>query len=56
MSPPYRKKPPRKRNLAAKALRSPLFRPRVLANPNAYRRRRRFTRNPVDEGSDDQIN
>jgi hypothetical protein len=56
MSPPSKKKPPRKRNLAAKALRSPLFRPRVLANPNAYKRRKRFTRNPVDEGSDDQIN
>jgi hypothetical protein len=55
MSQPPRK-PPKKRNLAAKALRSPLFQPRVAANPNAYRRRKRFTRNPVDDASDDQIN
>lgn len=56
MSPSKPRKPPRKRNLAAKALRSPLFKPRIEANPNAYRRRKRFTRDPVDEGSDDQIN
>jgi len=56
MSPPSNKKPPRKRNLAAKALRSPLFRPKVVANPSAYKRRRKFIRNPVDDASDDQIN
>jgi len=56
MSPPSNKKPPRKRNLAAKALRSTLFRPKVVANPSAYKRRRKFIRNPVDDASDDQIN
>jgi hypothetical protein len=56
MSPPSRKKPPRKRNLAAKALRSPLFRPRVLANPNAYRCHKRFIRNPGDQGKVDPMN
>jgi hypothetical protein len=56
MSPPRKKSPPRKRNLAARALRSPLFRPKIAANPNAYRRRKRFIRNPVDEGKYDQIN
>lgn len=55
MSPP-RKPPPKKRNLAAKALRSPLFRLKVAANPAAYRRRKRFIRNPVDDAGDDQIN
>ena len=43
MRPPKRNKrksPPRKRNLAAKVLRDPLFRPKVMANPNAYRRRK----------------
>ncbi len=51
-----KKPPPRKRNLAAKALRDPLFRPRVEANPSAYKRRRKFIRNPVDLADDDQIN
>lgn len=55
MSQPPRK-PPKKRNLAAKALQSPLFRPKVVANPNAYKRKRRFIRNPVDDASDDQVN
>jgi hypothetical protein len=55
MSPP-RKPPPKKRNLAAKALRSPLFRPRVAVNPAAYKRRKRFIRNPVDDTGDDEIN
>ena len=55
MSPP-RKKPPQKRNLAARALRSPLFRPKVAVNPTAYKRRRRFIRNQVDDTGDDQIN
>ncbi|MBN9344938.1 MAG: hypothetical protein J0I48_01880 [Devosia sp.] len=55
MSPP-RKAPPKKRNLAAKALRSPLFRPKVAGNPAAYKRRKRFIRNPGDDTSDDQIN
>ena len=54
MSPP--RKPPRKRNLAAKALRSPLFRPKVVANPSAYKRREKFIQNPVDTATDDKIN
>lgn len=56
MSPPRKKAPPKKRNLAARALRSPLFRPKLAANPKAYKRNKRFIRNPVDDGSDDQIN
>ncbi len=51
MRPPKRKSPPRKRNLAAKVLRDPLFRPKIMANPNAYRRRRRFVVKPEDEGN-----
>ena len=39
MKPPAKKAPPKKRNLAAKALRDPLFRPKVMDNPNAYKRR-----------------
>jgi hypothetical protein len=54
MKPP--RKPPKRRNLAAKALRSPLFRPKVAANPNAYKRRKRFIQNPVDDAPDDPIN
>ncbi|MBI4922906.1 MAG: hypothetical protein HY834_14255 [Devosia nanyangense] len=56
MKPPSPKSPPARRNLAAKALRSPLFRPRAEADPNAYKRRRKFIQNPVDDTSDDQIN
>jgi hypothetical protein len=54
MRPPKRNKrksPPRKRNLAAKVLRDPLFRPKVMANPNAYRRRKRFIVRPEDESN-----
>ena len=51
-----RKSPPKKRNLAAKALRSPLFRPRVAGNPDAYKRRRRYPVKPFDLAADDQIN
>ncbi len=54
MSPPP--KPPKKRNLAAKALRSPLFRPKVIAKPAADKRRKKITRNQVDIDPDDQIN
>ena len=56
MSPSKPRKPPRKRNLAAKVLRSPLFKPKIEANPSAYRRRKRFTRNPVDDATNDEIN
>lgn len=56
MPPPRKKSPPRKRNLAAKALRTPLFRPRVMANPNAYKRRKRFAEQLDNEPGDDQMN
>ena len=55
MTPP-RKSPPKKRNLAAKALRSPLFRPKVAGNPDAYNRRRRYPLKPLDSVDDDQMN
>lgn len=56
MKPPAKKAPPKKRNLAAKALRDPLFRPKVMDNPGAYKRRERFNRKPDDDPGDDQIN
>jgi hypothetical protein len=49
MKPPKRKAPPKQRNLAARALRDPLFRPKVMENPAAYKRRPKFAKNPVDE-------
>lgn len=55
MKPPA-KKAPKKRNAAAKALRDPLFRPKVMENPSAYRRRERFNKKPDDSADDDQIN
>jgi hypothetical protein len=42
MSRKPKRPPPKQRNLAAKALRSPLFRPRTMASPNAYKRHPRF--------------
>jgi hypothetical protein len=48
------KAPPKKRNLAAKALRDPLFRPKVLPKPNAYKRKKRVELPASDD--DDQIN
>jgi hypothetical protein len=48
------KPPPKKRNLAAKALRDPLFRPKVAPDPKAYKRKKRVDL-PVSE-DDDQIN
>ncbi len=56
MKPPSRKAPPKKRNLAAKALRNPLFRPKVMADPNAYKRREKFPKKPDGEPPDDEIN
>jgi len=56
MKPPTKKSPPKKRNLAARALRDPLFRPKIMANPNAYKRKPRFNSKPDDDPSDDQIN
>jgi hypothetical protein len=48
--------PPKKRNLAARALRDPLFRPKVMENPAAYKRHPRFNQKPDDEPPDDDIN
>ena len=53
---PTKKPLPKKRNLAAKALREPLFRPKVMANPGAYKRKLRFNQKPDDDPPDDQIN
>ena len=47
---------PARRNLAAKALRDPLFRPKIVANPSAYRRRARFNRKPDDPSVEDDNN
>lgn len=49
------KSPPQKRNLAAKALRDPLFRPKVMADPKAYKRKPRTPPKPETE-PDDEIN
>lgn len=56
MSPSKKKAPPRRRNLAARALRDPLFRPKVMANPNAYKRKQRFTQKPVDSDESGEMN
>lgn len=56
MKPPAKKAPPKKRNLAARALRGPLFRPKIMENPSAYKRKARFNKKPDDSGDDDQIN
>lgn len=56
MKPPSNGAPPKKRNLAAKALRDPLFRPKVMENPSAYKRKARFNKKPDDSPGDDQIN
>ena len=50
------KKVPKKRNLAAKALRDPLFRPKVMENPSAYKRRERFNKKPDNSMEDDEVN
>jgi hypothetical protein len=56
MKPPSKKPPPKKRNLAAKALRDPLFRPKVMENPSAYKRHDRFNKKPDDDGESDHFN
>ena len=56
MKPPSKKAPPRKRNLAAKALSEPLFRPKIMENPTIKKRRNKFNKNPVDVDEDDRIN
>lgn len=49
---PAKKAPPRKRNLAAKALADPAFRPKVVADPRTYRRIKKVVL-PPDEPEDD---
>jgi hypothetical protein len=46
---PRTRKQKRPRNTAARALRSPLFRPRVVRNPKAYKRPTKRTE-PEPEG------
>ena len=53
---PAKKALPKKRNLAAKALRDPLFRPKVVAEPAAYQCRNRINKEPDDTSGDEQIN
>ncbi len=51
------KKPPKTRNIAARALRDPLFRARVERNPNAYTRKgtnRRSAVTPRERQEDDE--
>jgi stalled ribosome alternative rescue factor ArfA len=45
--PRQKKRPSARPNLAAKALRTPLFRPRVPDNPKAYRRKGRYAPKPL---------
>ncbi|MEO6395375.1 MAG: hypothetical protein ABIO40_05645 [Devosia sp.] len=47
------KPPPKKPNLAARALRDPLFRPKIVANPKAYKRRKQVE---IPLNDDDQVN
>ncbi|MEO7224239.1 MAG: hypothetical protein ABIY37_17360 [Devosia sp.] len=56
MKPPTRKSPPKKRNLAARALRDPAFRPRIMENPTVKKRRKQLSKNPVDLDQEDGIN
>lgn len=51
-----RKAPAKRRNLAAKALGSPLFRPKIMANPKAYKRKSRFNRKPGDDNPEEGDN
>ena len=55
---PRKKTPklPARRNLAAKALRDPLFRPKIMANPSAYKRHGRFNQKPDNSMPDDESN
>ena len=55
---PRKKTPklPARRNLAAKALRDPLFRPKIMANPRAYKRHGRFNQKPDNSMADDESN
>lgn len=56
MKKPRPKAPPKPRNVAAKALRSGQFQPKIEENPNAYKRRQKHKRelkiSPVDEEND----
>jgi len=56
MKKPRPKAPPKPRNVAAKALRSGQFQPKVEENPNAYKRRQKHKKElpilPADEEND----
>ena len=56
MKPPSKKSPPKTRNLAAKALRDPSFRPKIMENPTVKKARNKFNKKPDDIDEDDQIN
>ena len=56
MKPPTSKAPPKKRNLAAKALADPAFRPKVVERPPAKKREKKFSLKSVDDIEDDQTN
>lgn len=49
-----KRKPPARRNLAAKALGSPLFRPKIVPAPAAEKRKPRFVRKLVVPEDDDE--
>jgi hypothetical protein len=51
---PKKRAPPKPRNVAAKALRSGKFQPRVHADPNAYKRRAKHRVDPAKQDDDDQ--
>jgi hypothetical protein len=53
MKKPKPKAPPKPRNVAAKALRSGQFQPRVEDHPKAYRRRPKHRPDPPPPGPDE---
>jgi hypothetical protein len=55
MKPPSKKSPPKPRNLAAKALRDPAFKPKIMENPAIKKQRNKFNKKPVDVDPDDDI-
>ena len=56
MKPPSTKTPAKKRNLAAKALANPAFRPKVVEKPVTKKREKKFSLKSVDDTDDGQIN
>jgi hypothetical protein len=53
MRKPKKKAPPKPRNVAAKALGSGRFKPKVEPNPKAYKRRQRHKIDPTVPRDDD---